>query len=87
MSVSRRERTVDQTTPAVVPRLRCSEPRDGLDGFPPVLARTFELNEPRVPIGELGFTEGYALFDVGENAQKSVSMHAAQHRRRLFRGR
>jgi|SRR6516162_1861510 len=54
MSALRRERTEDQPTPALVPRLRCSEPRDALDGFPPVLARTFELNEPRVPIGELG---------------------------------
>ena len=85
MSASPRERTEDQPTPALVPRLRCSEPRDGLDGFPPVLAR--ELNEPRVPIGKLGFTESYALLDVGENAQKGISMHAAQHRRRLFRGR
>jgi len=58
MSVSRRKRSQDQPTPALVPRLRCSEPRDGLDGFPPVLARTFELDEPRVPIGELRFTEG-----------------------------
>jgi hypothetical protein len=31
--------------------------------------------EPRVPIGELGFTEGYALLDVGENVQERVSMH------------
>jgi hypothetical protein len=59
--------------------LRCSEPGDGLDGFPPILARTIELNEPRVPISELGFTEGYALLDVGENARKGISMHAAQH--------
>ena len=87
MSALRRERTEDQPTPALVPRLRCSEPRDALDGFPPVLARTFELNEPRVPIGKLGFTESYALLDVGENAQKGVSMHAAQDRRRLLRGR
>ena len=85
MSVSRRKRSQDQLTPALVPRLRRSEPRDGLDRFPPVLAR--ELNEPRVLIGKLGFTEGYALLDVGENAQKGFSMHAAQHRRRLFRGR
>ena len=35
-----------------------TEPRDGLDGLPPVLVRTIELNEPRVPIGELGFSEG-----------------------------
>jgi hypothetical protein len=41
-----------------MPLLRGSEPGDGLDGFPPVLARTIELNEPRVPIGELGLTEG-----------------------------
>ena len=57
MSASRRERTEDQPTPALVPRLRCSEPRDGLNGFP-ASARSIELNEPRVPIGELGFTEG-----------------------------
>jgi hypothetical protein len=43
------------------------------------LARTVELNEPRVPIGELGFTEGYALLDVGEDTQKGTSMHAAQY--------
>ena len=79
MSALRRERTEDQPTPALVPRLRCSEPRDGLDGFPRILARTIELNEPRVPIGELGFTEGYALLDVGENPQKGSSMHAAQY--------
>ena len=58
MSALRRERTEDQPTPALVPRLRCSEPDDGDYGFPPDLARTIELNEPRVPIGELGFTEG-----------------------------
>jgi hypothetical protein len=57
-----------------MPRLRCSEPRNGLDGFP-VLAPTIELNEPRVPIGELGLTEGYAPLDVGENMQEGVSMH------------
>ena len=56
--MSRRQRTEDQPTPALVPRLRCSEPDDGDYGFPPDLARTIELNEPRVPIGELGFTEG-----------------------------
>ena len=38
----------DQFAPACMPLLRGSEPRDGL----------IELNEPRVPIGELGFTEG-----------------------------
>ena len=54
----RRERAEDHLTSAPVRRLRCSEPRDGLDGFPPVLARTTKLNEPRVPIGEFGFTEG-----------------------------
>src|SRR6516162_3930992 len=77
MSVSRRKRSQDQLTPALVPRLRRSEPRDGLDRFPPVLAR--ELNEPRVPIGELGFTERQAQLDVGKNAQKGISMHAAQY--------
>ena len=41
-----------------MPLLRDSEPGDGLDGFPPALTRTIELNEPRVPIGYLGFTEG-----------------------------
>ena len=87
MLASRRERTKDQPTPALVPRLRCSEPDDGDYGFPPDLARTIELNEPRVPIGEFGFTEGQALLDVGENTQKGVSMHAAQYRRRLFHGR
>jgi hypothetical protein len=70
-----------------MPLLRGSEPGDGLDGFPPVLARTIVLDEPRVPIGDLGFTEGYALLDVGENVQKGTSMHAAHYRRRLFRGR
>ena len=79
LSVSRRERTEDQPAPALVPRLRCSEPGDGPDGVPPILARTIELNEPRVPISELGFTEGYALLDVGENPQKGISMHAAQY--------
>ena len=54
----RRKRAEDHLTSAPVRRLRCSEPRDGLDGFPRILARTIELNEPRVPIGELGFTEG-----------------------------
>jgi len=78
LSVSRRERTEDQPAPALVPRLRCSEPGDGPDGVPPILARTIELNEPRVPISGLGFTEGYALLDVGENPQKGISMHAAQ---------
>ena len=58
MSVSRRERTEDQPTPALMPLLRGSQPGDGLVGFPPILACTIELNEPRVPIGELGFTEG-----------------------------
>ena len=75
----RRKRAEDHLTSAQVRRLRCSEPRDGLDGFPRILARTIELNEPRVPIGELGFTEGYALLDVGEDTQKSTSMHAAQY--------
>jgi hypothetical protein len=70
-----------------MPLLRGSEPGDGLDGFPPVFARTIVLDEPRVPIGDLGFTEGYALLDVGENVQKGTSMHAAHYRRRLFRGR
>ena len=62
-----------------MPLLHDSEPGDGLAGFPPILARTVELNEPRVPIGELGFTEGYALLDVGEDTQKITSMHAAQY--------
>ena len=62
-----------------MPLLHDSEPGDRLAGFPPILARTVELNEPRVPIGELGFTEGYALLDVGEDTQKSTSMHAAQY--------
>jgi len=62
-----------------MPLLHDSEPSDGLAGFPSTLARTIELNEPRVPIGELGFTEGYALLDVGEDTQKSTSMHAAQY--------
>ena len=62
-----------------MPLLHDSEPGDGLAGFPPILARTVELNEPRVPIGELGFTEGYALLDVGEDTQKGTSMHAAQY--------
>jgi len=62
-----------------MPLLHDSEPGDGLAGFPSTLARTIELNEPRVPIGELGFTEGYALLDVGEDTQKSTSMHAAQY--------
>jgi hypothetical protein len=53
-----------------MPVLHDSEPGDGLAGFPPILARTVELNEPRVPIGELGFTEGYALLDVGEDTQE-----------------
>ena len=62
-----------------MPLLRASEPGDRLDGVPPALARTIKLNEPRVPIGDLGFTEGYALLDIGENAQKGISMHAAQY--------
>jgi hypothetical protein len=32
-----------------------------------------------VPIGELGFTERQAQLDVGKNAQKGISMHAAQY--------
>ena len=48
-----------------MPLLHDSEPGDGLAGFPPILARTVELNEPRVP--------------VGEDTQKSTSMHAAQY--------
>jgi len=40
-----------------MPLLRGPEPGDDLDGFP-VSARTIKLNEPRVPIGDLGFTEG-----------------------------
>ena len=40
-----------------MPLLRCPEPGDDLDGFP-VMARTIKLNESRVPIGDLGFTEG-----------------------------
>jgi hypothetical protein len=52
----RRKRAEDHLASAPVRRLRCSEPCDGLDGFPPVLARTIELNEPRVPIGEFRFT-------------------------------
>ena len=74
----RRKRSQDQLTPALMPLLRGPEPGDDLDGFP-VLARTIKLNEPRVPIGDLGFTEGYALLDVGENVQKGISMHAAQY--------
>ena len=70
-----------------MPMLRGSEPRNGLDGFPRSLARTFELNEPRVPISDLGFTEGYAPLDVGENVQKGISMHPRSVWRRLFRGR
>jgi hypothetical protein len=57
-------------------RLRCSEPSDGVYGFPLGLARMTALTEPRVPIGDLGFTEDYALLDVGENVQKGTSMHA-----------
>ena len=44
-------------------------PAIGLAGFRPILARTIELNEPRLPIGEFRFTEGYALLD----AQKGIS--------------
>ena len=69
-----------------MPLLRGPEPGDDLDGFP-VLARTIKLNKPRVPVGDLGFTEGYALLDVDENVQKGTSMHAAHYRRRLFRRR
>jgi hypothetical protein len=50
----RRKRSQDQLTPALMPLLRGSEPGDDLEGFP----RTIELNEPRAPIGKLGFTEG-----------------------------
>jgi hypothetical protein len=39
-----------------MPLLRDSEPGDGLNGSQPVLVH--DLNEPRVPIGEFGFTEG-----------------------------
>ena len=52
----RRERAEDHLTSAPVRRLRCSEPGDGVYGFPLSLARTIRLNEPRVPIGDLGFT-------------------------------
>jgi hypothetical protein len=54
----RRKRSQDQLPPALMPLLRDSEPGDGPDGFPPGLARTIALNVPRVPIGDLGFTEG-----------------------------
>ena len=42
-----------------MPLLRDSEPGDDLGGFPCAI----ELNEPRVPISDLGFTEGYPLLD------------------------
>jgi hypothetical protein len=50
-----RKRVENQPTSALVRSLRCSKPGDCLDGFPPVLARAM-LNEPRVPIGDLGFS-------------------------------
>jgi hypothetical protein len=76
MSARRRKRSQDQLTSAAMPLLGNPEPGDGSDGFPPdVLAR----EEPRMPIGKLGFTEGKALLNVGENVQKGISVHAAQN--------